>query len=55
MDLRPEGDQWLHGAGRPIWRDHVLDAMRETMELRSEKEGRLIYAPRGSQPPLECR
>jgi hypothetical protein len=54
MDLRPDGDQWLHGAGQPIWRQDVLAAMRESMTLRSEKAGRLIYTPRGSQPPPAC-
>ena len=54
MDLRPDGEQWFHGAGQPIWRADVLAAMRESMELRSEKAGRLIYTPRGSQPPGEC-
>jgi hypothetical protein len=54
MDLRPDGEQWIHGAGQPIWRADVLEALRETMTLRSEKAGRLIYTPRASQPPSEC-
>jgi hypothetical protein len=55
MDLRPEGAQWQHGAGQPIWRPDVLDALRETMQLRSEKAGRLIYTPKDQPPPPECR
>jgi hypothetical protein len=54
MDLRSDAPQWQHGAGQPIWRDDVLAAMRESMTLRSEKGGRMIYTPRGSQPPSEC-
>jgi hypothetical protein len=54
MDLRPDAPQWQHGAGQPIWRDDVLAAMRESMTLRSEKAGRMIYTPRASQPPAEC-
>jgi hypothetical protein len=54
MDLRPEADQWRHGAGQPIWHEDVLAALRESMVLRSEKGGRLIYTPKGSQPPAAC-
>jgi hypothetical protein len=54
MDLRPEADEWRHGAGQPIWHEDVLAALREAMVLRSEKGGRLIYTPRGSRPPAAC-
>jgi hypothetical protein len=54
LDLRPDGNTWYHGAGQPIWRDDVMDALRESMALRSEKGGRLVYTPRASQPPSEC-
>jgi hypothetical protein len=55
MDLRPDGDQWFHGAGQPIWREDVLDTLRESMTLRSEKAGRLIYTSKGSHPPSQCQ
>jgi hypothetical protein len=55
MDLRSDTDQWIHGAGQPIWREDVLQALRDSMTLRSEKAGRLIYTPKGNQPPPECR
>jgi hypothetical protein len=54
MDLRPGEDQWVHGAGQPIWHADVLDALRESMVFRSEKAGRMIFTPRGKQPPSAC-
>lgn len=54
LDLRPDGNQWYHGAGQPIWRADVINALRETMTLRSAKAGRLVYTPASGQPPAEC-